>query len=213
MTPYLPHAELEFLTDIYAKSRVILEYGAGGSTELAAMQPGKLIFSVESDRNWARAVQARIRAAKPLSQAIVYHVDIGETGAWGRPRDDTQWRRFHHYPLAIWDEPFFRHPEVVLIDGRLRTACLCAILLRITQPVTVLFDDYGVRDKYQLVEHVVKPSRLVGRMGVFELVPGMAKPQDMKFLISQFSVITYAHNREADYSLPKHADRPHADPT
>ncbi len=131
----------------------------------------------------------------------MYPVDIGETGPWGRPVDASKWDRFYRYPLAIWDEPFFRHPDVVLIDGRFRTACFAACVMRITRPTTVLMDDYGVREKYQMVEKIVKPDFMVGRMAHFSLTPGMARAEEMGFLISQFFVATFVGNREKDYRV------------
>jgi hypothetical protein len=167
----LPPREAALLSTEYARARVILEYGSGGSTLLAARQPGKLVFSVESDRRWAEDLQLGLDREAPPSPAVIYPVDIGPTGDWGRPRDDRAWRRFHRYPLAIWDEPFFRHPDVVLIDGRFRAACLVTVCLRITRPVTVLFDDYANRPAYHAVERLARPAAIVGRMARFDLSP------------------------------------------
>ncbi|OZO45837.1 hypothetical protein CGU37_27220, partial [Pseudomonas fluorescens] len=100
---------------------------------------------------------------------------------------EKEWRKFHRYPLAIWDEPFFRHPDVVLIDGRMRVACLATLLLRIERPVTVLFDDYRVRSLYHEIERVVQPKQLIGTLAHFELEPDMVRKEDIGFLISQFS--------------------------
>lgn len=167
----LPQAEAEFLRRHYEKAEVILEYGSGGSTVLASRMPGKLIFSVESDRSWAVSLQASIDATDLPSPAILYHVDIGPTGAWGRPFDDSHWQSFYRYPMAIWIEPFFRHPDLILIDGRLRPACFVAACLQITKPVTILFDDYLDRKSYHVVEKLLMPAEIVGRMARFEVSP------------------------------------------
>src|SRR5690554_3693764 len=110
----LPEIEAAHLRSAYAEAQVILEYGSGGSTRVAAEMPGKLVFSVESDRDWAITLQAELDTAQLPSPAIVYHADIGETGKWGRPKNAESWQKFHRYPIAIWDEPFFRHPDLVL---------------------------------------------------------------------------------------------------
>ncbi len=167
----LPPQEAEFVRETYDKARVILEYGSGGSTVLAARSPGKLIFSVETDLQWALSLQRRFDEADLPSSAIVYHVDIGETGAWGRAKDDSSWRTFYRYPTSIWTESFFRHPEVVLIDGRFRAACLVNACLRAKRPMTVLFDDYSDRKAYHAVEKLLKPSEIIGRMAVFHVEP------------------------------------------
>lgn len=198
----LPHAEARILRKYYSEARVILEYGSGGSTRVGAAMPGKYVVSVESDRDWAINLQREIDKAALPSPAIVWHVDIGPTGAWGRPKDDRAWQRFHCYPLTIWDQPFFRHPDVILIDGRFRPACFAAACLRITKPVTVLFDDYVDRPEYHNVERLKKPSEIVGRMAVFRLTPGNVAPDTVTAAISMFSQVTYAAC-EADYNLSK----------
>lgn len=199
--PAMPEAEALHLRRCYECAQVILEYGSGGSTELAAHMPGKLIISVESDRDWARSLRQKIAEAQPLSQVILQHVDIGKTGAWGRPVGDENWQNFHHYPNAIWEAPFFRHPDVILIDGRFRPACLMTAMLRITRPVTVLFDDYVDRPRYHLVEKLVRPSRLIGRMAEFQLQPGLIGSADIGFAISQFFEATFAGKGRANYAL------------
>lgn len=176
-----PPEEAALLSATYARAQVILEYGSGGSTLLAASMPGKYIISVESDRTWAIELQLKIDCSAALSPALVWHVDIGPTGRWGRPVGDTGWQRYHHYPLSVWSEPFFRHPDVVLIDGRFRAACFMATALRITRPVTVLFDDYVERPAYHVVERLAAPHQRIGRMALFQLEPVTAEPwmQDM----------------------------------
>lgn len=167
----LPEAEAEVLQQHYSQARIILEYGSGGSTVLGARQQGKLIFSVESDRSWLIRLQQKFDKAHLPSDPILYHADIGSTGAWGRPFDDRSWAGFYRYPLAIWAEPFFRQPDLVLIDGRLRPACFVAICINTRAPVTVLFDDYLNRQSYKVVEELVRPSAIVGRMAIFHIEP------------------------------------------
>lgn len=184
--PHMPEAAHQRLIQAYEDATVILEYGSGGSTELAATMPDKYVMSVESDRDWARALRQKIHGSKPRSHVAVHHVDIGETGDWGRALTDKDWRNFHRYPNDIWDQSFFRHPDVILIDGRFRTACLVTTLLRAERPVTILFDDYTGRPKYRLVERIIKPIQLHDRMAEFQVQPGVTKPEDVGFLVSQY---------------------------
>lgn len=167
----LPADEAELLRHHYAEAEVILEYGSGGSTVFAAQHHGKLIFSVESDRAWFLALQQKFDKADLPSDPVLYHADIGSTGAWGRPVNDRAWTGFYRYPLAIWAEPFFRQPDLVLIDGRLRPACFVATCINTRAPVTVLFDDYCNRPSYRIVEELMRPVRTVGRMAVFHVEP------------------------------------------
>lgn len=202
--PFMPDDEIVYLTEMYKTARVILEYGSGGTTRIAASQPGKFIMSVESDAGWAYQLQQEIDASNPASPAIIYHSDIGTTGPWGRPVSELSWRHFFRYPLDIWEEPFFRHPDLVLIDGRMRTACLAMIMLRCTAPVTVLFDDYGVRPLYQEIESIIKPVKMVGRLAQFEIEPDTVRKDQLAFLLKQFATASVHGPGEAFYHKKNH---------
>lgn len=198
----MPSAEEEYLLEAYRAARIILEYGSGGSTKAACQMPGKLIFSVESDLDWTRTLRREVAALSPVSPVILEHVDIGATGPWGRVRDESGWRRYHAYPNQIWDRPYFRHPDLILIDGRFRVACLMTALLRAEKPIRVLFDDYAGREAYGLAERVVKPVVRIGRMAEFRIGPGMVKPADIGFIISQyFRVTVYCEGKPSCYDL------------
>ena len=54
----LPPEAAVALADAYADAGVILEYGSGGSTVLAAGMAGRTVFSVESDAAWLREMRA-----------------------------------------------------------------------------------------------------------------------------------------------------------
>lgn len=166
-----PGAEGSFVRETYDAASVILEYGSGGSTIYAARGAGRLIFSVESDVSWARDLQRKVDRGNLPSPPIIYPVDIGATGDWGRPVDPSQWQKFHRYPVAIWSEPFFRSPDVILIDGRFRPACFVASCLRMNQRTRILFDDYVNRQSYHIVEELVKPIMIVGRLACFDVEP------------------------------------------
>lgn len=199
--PYMPEREVDFLKMVYGKSKVILEYGSGGSTRIAADMPDKLIMSVESDLDWTRSLRHDLMNAK--SPVILQHVDIGETGPWGRPLDDRSWRNYHRYPNSVWDEPWFRQPDVVFIDGRFRTACLATVILRTRKSVRVMFDDYGARDRYQLIERIIKPYQMIGRMAEFRVKPDNYSPDDIGFLIEQYFQMTVHGEGEKAYRVPK----------
>jgi len=167
----LPPAEAEAVRTVYEAADVILEYGSGGSTALAAQMPGKTVFSVESDADWLQGMHDWFAANPPVCDLHLHHGNIGPTKEWGAPAREGSFRRWPSYPIEVWDRDDFRHPDVVLVDGRFRAACFLTTLFRIARPVTLLWDDYVGRKPYHEMEDFAAPSALVGRMAVFELHP------------------------------------------
>lgn len=187
-----PEAEESALRAAYEKAQVILEYGSGGSTVYAASLPGRRVFSVETDRDWAVRLQTRLDEDDLPGMVTVLHVDIGPTGMWGRPLSPAAWPRFSSYVLDVWSETFMRHPDVVLIDGRFRAACMIAVLTMIRRPVRVLFDDYAERTPYHMVEDFIRPVEMAGRMAIFDAAPGLLEPGDVRPLMAALGQVTYA---------------------
>ncbi len=171
----------------YEAASVILEYGSGGSTVLAAEMDDTVVFSVESDRKWAASMEAWFEANPPKGDVRICPVNIGQTVKWGLPKDTSGFRRYHQYPIDVWDRDDFQHPDLVLIDGRFRAACLITTMLRIERPVTVLFDDYVERPRYHIVERYAKPAELHGRMARFELEPRAFPVKDMAQIFRIFT--------------------------
>lgn len=182
-----PEAEAAAVTAAYQNADVILEYGSGGSTVLAGEMPNKTVFSVESDAQWAEGLQTWFVNNPPRSPVHIHAVDIGPTGDWGTPINQRGWRRYHQYPLSVWNRADFLHPDVVLIDGRFRLACLLAVLHQISRPIVALFDDYRNRKPYHRAEHLIQPSSFIGRMARFDLSPRKLAPDELALFVDAFS--------------------------
>jgi hypothetical protein len=180
----------ELVAETYGRSRAVLEYGSGGSTLLAASL-GCEVTSVESDAAWAERMNERLREEHPGAKARVIHVDIGRTGMWGKPLKPEGMANYYRYPLAVWDEPGFSHPDAILIDGRFRVACFCTALMRIERPVRVLFDDYVKRPDYHQVERLAQPAMVGPRMAVFDLEPGPIPKGEWTWVVAAFFKTTY----------------------
>ena len=171
-----PEAEAALVRACYARSRVILEYGTGGSTRFASGLPDSYVIGAETDRDQAIRLQAQIDASNWASPTVVHHQDIGRDSLEETSVQEGHGELFHPYPFEIWRESFFRHPDLVLINGRFRPACLLAVTLLIERPVTVLFADYPDHVHRPLVEQVVAPEAVIDRMARFELEPGAVRP-------------------------------------
>ncbi len=182
-----PEEVSDWVRDHYAAAKVILEYGSGGSTVLASEMTGKTVFTVENDKRWLRALQAYLDQAGMVSPVHLHLVTIGKIGKWGRPLNSEGHRRYHRYPLSVWDLPEFKQPDLVLIDGRFREACFYATMLRCVKKTVVLFDDYANRPSYQHVERFAKPVEIRGRMAKFELSKKALPREDLTQIIGAFS--------------------------
>ena len=175
-TPVIERPTLTFIPEVselvrhhYEKANVILEYGSGGSTVMASEMAGKTIYSVESSRVWSKMMRAWFNQEQPASMPTVQRVDVGKTGKWGKPVDHSGFKRYHLYPTSIWDTEGFKHPDVILIDGRFRVACALTALLKCTKKTTLLFDDYTKRNQYRLLEDFIEPEETVGEMARFTI--------------------------------------------
>lgn len=148
----MPHDEAELLRAHYGSASIILEYGSGGSTLLAASMPGKYVVSVDHDARRAMTLQTRIDQAALPSPAVVWHAEAGSATS---AADQLQ-----AYLFDIWTEPFFRQPDLVFIQGKWPAACLLATALRTRKLVTVLVAD---------------PQDQIGEFGVIDLL-GAGEP-------------------------------------
>ena len=187
---HMPQDEFEWVRELYQKADTILEYGSGRSTLVAAELAGKTVFSVESDKFWMNQFQEHFDANPPSSKIVLHHTDIGATKEWGNPVDDSAWQQFHRYPASIWDHPEFTHPDVVLIDGRFRSACFATVMIRTKRPVTVLFDDYRDRTQYHEVETFAKLVETRGRMAMFELSPRQFPAENLTEILEMYTKVS-----------------------
>lgn len=185
----MPEAEAELLRAEYARADVILEYGTGGSTALASELSGKTVFAVESDKAWAEMMRAWLAENAPATETRIEVIwcDVGETGEWGRPVDDSGWRRYPRYALQVWQRADFQPPDVVLVDGRFREGCALACAFLAQKPLVLLFDDYAGRQHYHHVEEFLGVPELTGRMARFEITP-QAIPPERLLRIMQLTV-------------------------
>lgn len=179
-----PPRVAEVVAEAYAAAGCILEYGAGSSTVLAAEMPGKAIWSVETDPAWVAKMRTWFAAHPPASPVTIHQAEVGPTAAWGRPKGGRHARAWPRYATEVWDLPGFRHPDVILIDGRFRLASALTAALKIERPATLLFDDYVKRPSYHAIERLVRPVRTVGRMAIFALHP-ISLPRDLIGLFAQ----------------------------
>jgi hypothetical protein len=168
--PHMEAAGLALLSERLSSSSCFLEYGAGGSTMLAAEIGVPKIYSVESDRAFLCAVKEAVAEVAPAAKLFDQYVDIGPTVEWGNPRDSSKATKWPLYSSSIWSEIITQSeddPDLVLIDGRFRVASFLATLIFAKPGTTILFDDYVDRPHYHVVEKYLRPVSQAGRMAEF----------------------------------------------
>lgn len=179
--PSVPHMEdtgLALLGEHLAGVRVYVEYGSGGSSVMVAQAGVKRIYSVDSDKQFLKAVKQRLlNDGVPRRRYIAIYADIGPTREWGKPVDESHIKAWPNYCAAPWRKLLKtgERPDLVLIDGRFRVACFLITLLMAPRGCVILFDDYVNRPEYHVVERYLQPMRLAGRMAEFVVEP-IAEP-------------------------------------
>lgn len=123
----LDDADRRTLFDLYYKANSVFEWGLGESTEIAARVGVPRYAGIDSDATWV--AQARNKAnLNGMTHFRFSFADIGETMAWGKPKDETLPKIAYDYqvqPLAAETEPF----DIYMVDGRYRVACFCVAWL------------------------------------------------------------------------------------
>lgn len=163
----LPAAALsEIQQELSAAARgVYLEYGAGGSTVTIAPYARRTV-TVDSDRRYLTAVRRSLEPAE-VGKVSFVHANIGLTGESGWPIFRTPRRGWARYADSPWELPVFQElpPDVVLVDGRFRIACvLVTVLQTLARGKPVIFvDDFGERPEYQPILDFVEVEQMLGR--------------------------------------------------
>jgi hypothetical protein len=116
-----------------------------------------------------------VRASATHTAFIGHHADIGPTREWGNPADRSKVHLWPRYCSGVWARianERLPQPDLVLIDGRFRVACLLATLVMGRPGTRILFDDYFDRPAYHRVETWAMPIGRAGRMAEF-IVPDL----------------------------------------
>lgn len=150
-----------------------LEFGGGGSTLLAVEHGVTRCDTIESDPNWIARMreQPGLQAAEKAGQLVFHAIDIGEIGDWGMPKTTKKHANWAGYYLDVWAR-VPKIPDVVLIDGRFRAACLAATVLACPPTTKILMHDFNRpeiwRRNYQRVLDLVDIVEQTGQLVSFE---------------------------------------------
>jgi hypothetical protein len=151
MTP----AELDCYSKYLSGETVLLEYGAGGSTSLAAERGVRSLYTVESDPAWLSKVMAEpaVSAMATAGKARLVHVDLGRVKRWGKPANLATFAWWPGYARRPWQDGY--SPDLVLVDGRFRVSCIMQTLTHARPGTKIAVHDFWSSSDKSL--HVVLP--------------------------------------------------------
>ncbi|MBK1662826.1 hypothetical protein [Paracraurococcus ruber] len=144
-----------------------VEFGAGGSTCLAAGLVRQGIISVDSAPAWLDQVREACAARALPVQPVLVHADIGETGPWGYPADASRREAWPGYHAAPWALPGAADADLCLVDGRFRVACCMQALLHCRPDTLVAIHDFAPRRRYHVVREVAREVAAVQTLSLF----------------------------------------------
>jgi tetratricopeptide (TPR) repeat protein len=187
----MPAKAQDVVSELLAKSKCFLEYGAGGSTILAAARGVNHVYSVESDQAFFQDIERQINEMNTKSKFHPVYVDLGKTGKFGYPEDKSKVKAWPNYPTNVWHRlsQEGQTPDLILVDGRFRVACFLASLLSCQTGTYLMFDDYYDRPHYHVAEKYAKVVRKVGRLAIF-LLENSFDCQSVAFDLAKYSIDT-----------------------
>lgn len=159
-------AETARLAEHLSAAGAYLEFGAGGST-LMAVEAGVSCDSVEASARWIGGMveHPAIAAAVEDKRLRFHFADIGRVTAWSMPHPRTPIAAWANYYLQVWDV-IDATPDLVLVDGRFRPACLTCALMAAPDALVLMHDyDLNIPNR-QGYERVTEVADLVEQTGM-----------------------------------------------
>jgi hypothetical protein len=164
--------EWKAFTGFVRCARRYVEFGAGASTVLAAALVADRVVAFDSSQNWLAQVAEACRARETRITPTLCHIDIGETGEWGFPKDATKRDRWPLYYTSMWDDGRLAEADLYLVDGRFRLACFAQVLLHCADHAFIAFHDYASRPHYHRAASLAREVLRVDNLSIFMRAPG-----------------------------------------
>ena len=163
--------ELALLRKALMQSQNYLEFGSGNSTLLATeIETIKHITVVESDASFWNEKLLNIpsikcgvytKRIKPLL------INIGPTGEWGYPIDNSNQNQWPLYSSSAFHEK--TSYDLVLVDGRFRVACILQACLHCSPETRIMIHDFFNRPIYFAVCPFLKLEEQADTLGIFTI--------------------------------------------
>jgi hypothetical protein len=145
-------------------------------------------MSVESDYKFLINILQEISLLNGNHSIIPVFVNIGQTKEWGHPIDKSNQINWYEYSIKPWQilNNANIYPDLILIDGRFRVACMLATMASISKPTRIIFDDYVGRPYKNIIEKFIIPIKFVDRAAYFEINPRQISAFDILKYINTF---------------------------
>lgn len=162
-------AKTQLLADSYFICSNYLEYGMGGSTVQAAQKSISNIISIDNNQDLVSEVKTEIEKSIYSGNINLLHANLGNTSQNGFPLNETTLKAWPQYYAAPWNEykSLGLLPDLILVNGRLRTPCFLYSILQCRTGTRILWNDYLNKPEYHFVEKLLKPQGLVEDMVIF----------------------------------------------
>ncbi|MTJ50461.1 hypothetical protein [Dolichospermum sp. UHCC 0259] len=165
----MTESEKNILHAYIGSSLNYLEFGSGESTIYASGLPTiHTVTSVESSRQFINDFlmqNSDVQNALKNKKLNFHIVDIGETVAWGYPKDEAKKHLWPNYSLSVFNGDL--QYDLVLVDGRFRVASTLCSILSTPDACKILIHDFWNRPEYKIVLEFLQVIDKVDTMGVF----------------------------------------------
>ena len=165
-----------------------VEFGAGASTVLAAELVSDWVVAFDSSQSWLARVAEACRERQTRLAPALTHVDIGELGDWGFPKDETSRDRWSRYHSSMWNDARLAEADLYLVDGRFRLACFVQALLHCGESAFIAFHDYASRPYYHAASAVAREVLRVDDLSIF------MRPRSFDSELAQRLIAEHAHD-------------------
>lgn len=163
--PHMSDAERALFQAFLAGSSDYLEFGAGGSTVMAARTVRNCVRSVDTSAAWIARVEEACRGFD--SEPRMTFVDLGTVGYWGFPLEEARRDTWPAYHTTIWEDDGAAASDLFMVDGRFRVACAMQILLRCRSDALIMVHDFASRAHYQVIRSVAREVARAEDLSVF----------------------------------------------
>ncbi len=170
MLPRMSEGELTLFRSFVGRAQGYVEFGAGGSTFLAAQSGTGFVVSTDSAQDWIDSVRMQCVAAQTPTMPDLITADIGPTGAWGYPVDESRRGNWRSYYELCWDRPGTQDADLYMVDGRFRVACAMQVLLHARVGALLAIHDFASREHYHAVRRFAREIATTEDLSVF-LIP------------------------------------------